>query len=86
MKKSKQEIKNRILTFTKKRGPEKSVCPSEVTKDLFSDVWKDHVDDVRTAAGELQSERLISITQKGKEIKLDKAKGPIRLSIVDERK
>ena len=86
MKKSKQEIKNRILTFTKKRGPEKSVCPSEVTKDLFSDVWRDHVDDVRTAAGELQNQKLIKITQGGKEIRLDKAKGPIRLSIADNEK
>ena len=81
MKKSKQEIKNRILAFTKKRGPDKSVCPSEVTKDLFTDVWRDHVDDVRTVAGELQNQRLIKITQKGKEISLNDAKGPIRLSI-----
>ncbi|WP_020402682.1 DUF3253 domain-containing protein [Gracilimonas tropica] len=81
MKKSKQEIKNRILTFTRQRGPEKSVCPSEVTKDLFSDVWRDHVDDVRTVAGELQSENLIKITQRGKEVRLDEAKGPIRLSV-----
>jgi len=81
MKKSKQEIKNRILSFTKKRGPEKSVSPSEVTKDLFTDVWKDHVDEVRTIAGEMQSERLISITQEGKEIPLGKAKGPVRLTV-----
>lgn len=86
MKKSEQEIKNRILTFTKKRGPEKSVCPSEVAKDLFSDVWKDHVDEVRTMAGKLQSEKLISITQKGKEVRLDQAKGPIRLTVVNDKK
>ena len=81
MKKSKQEIKNRILSFTKKRGPEKSVCPSEVTKDLFSDIWRDHVDEVRTIAGEMQSEQLISITQDGKEVPLKKAKGPLRLKV-----
>ena len=85
MNKSKQEIENRILSFTKKRGPNKSVCPSEVTKDLFSDVWRDHVDDVRNVAGELQNKRLIKITQGGKEVRLDKAKGPIRFSINDEQ-
>lgn len=82
MKKSKQEIKNRILTFTKKRGPESSVCPSEVTRDLFSDVWKNHLDDVKHVAGELQSEKLIKITQDGRDVRIDEAKGPIRLSIL----
>lgn len=81
MKKSKREIKNRILSFTKKRVLEKSISPSEVTKDLFSDVWKDHVDEVRTVAGEMQSERLISITQGGNEVPKKKAKGPIRLKL-----
>ncbi|MFD2532879.1 DUF3253 domain-containing protein [Gracilimonas halophila] len=84
MKKSKQEIRNRILTFTKKRGPERSVCPSEVTRDLFSDVWKNHLDDVKNVAGELQSEKLIKITQNGQEIRIDEAKGPIRLSILKD--
>lgn len=82
MKKSKQEIRNRILTFTKKRGPESSVCPSEVTRDLFSDVWRNHLDDVKNVAGELQNEKLIKITQKGRDVRIDEAKGPIRLSIL----
>lgn len=86
MKKSKQEIKNRILTFTRKRGSQKSVCPSEVTKDLFSDVWRDHVDEVRTVAGELQNQKLIRVTQGGKDVRIDDAKGPIRFSSVDEKK
>jgi len=82
MKKSKQEIRNRILTFTKKRGPERSVSTSEVTRDLFSDVWKNHLDDVKNVAGELQNEKLIKITQNGQELRIDEAKGPIRLSIL----
>jgi hypothetical protein len=82
MKKSKQEIRNRILTFTKKRGPERFVSTSEVTRDLFSDVWKNHLDDVKNVAGELQNEKLIKITQNGQELRIDEAKGPIRLSIL----
>lgn len=82
MKKSKKEIRNRILTFTKKKGVEKSVSASEVAKDLFSDVWKDHVDEVRTMADELQNEKLISKSQDGEEIRVDKASGSIRLSLM----
>lgn len=81
MKKSEQEIRNRILTFTKKRGPKKSVCPSEVTRDLFTDVWRDHLDEVKSVAGKLQNERMIRVTQNGEEVNIDKAKGPIRLSL-----
>lgn len=84
MKKSKQEIRNRILTFTKKKGPDRSICPSEVTRDLFTDVWKNHLDDVKHVAGELQNENLIKVTQNGRDIRIDEASGPIRLSILNQ--
>jgi hypothetical protein len=81
MKKSKQEIKSRILPMKRKDRQSESISPTEVTKNLFTDVWKDHVDEVRTMAGELQSEKLASITQKGSSISIDRARGPIRLSL-----
>lgn len=81
MKKSKQKIKNRILSFTKKRGPDKSISPSEVTKDLFTDVWKDHVDEVRTVAGKMERERLIRITKDGENVSLKDTKDPVRLTL-----
>jgi hypothetical protein len=81
MKKSEQEIRNRVLTFTKKRGPQKSVCPTEVTRDLFSDVWRDHLDEVKGVAGKMQNEKMIRVTQEMKDVSIDNAKGPIRLSL-----
>ncbi|MBD3616518.1 MAG: DUF3253 domain-containing protein [Gracilimonas sp.] len=86
MEKSKKEIRSRILSFTKQRSPEKSVSPSEVARDLFSNIWKDHLDEVRTMAGELQSEHLISVSQKSKDVRIDEAKGPIRLSLMKSDK
>lgn len=82
MKKSKKKIENRILSFTKQRSSEKPVSPSQVAHDLFSNIWKDHLDEVRTMAGELQSEHLISVTQQNKDVRIDEAKGPIRLSLI----
>ena len=58
-----------------------SISPTEATKNLFADVWKDHVDEVRTMAGELQSEKLVSITRKAKAVSLDRVKNPIPLSL-----
>lgn len=82
MKKSKQEIKNRLLSFTKKRKKEKSPTSSEVTRDLFSTVWKEHLDEVRTMAGELQSEKLAIFKAKGKKILLDDARQEVQLSLL----
>lgn len=84
MKKSKQENKGRILPMKKKRGKDESVSPTEVTKDLFTDIWKDHVDEVRTMAGELQSEKLASLKRKAKSVSvvLKNPKAPARLSLV----
>lgn len=81
MKKSKQESKSRILNFTKQRRSEKSVPSSEVTRDLFSDIWRDHLDNVKAITGKIQNKKLIKTSQKRADIRIDEAKGPIRLSI-----
>ncbi len=81
MKESKQESKNRILSFTKQRRSERSIPSSEVTRDLFSDVWRDHLDNVKAMTGKFQNKKLIKTSQKEDDIRIDEAKGPIRLSI-----
>ncbi|MEX0723410.1 MAG: DUF3253 domain-containing protein [Gracilimonas sp.] len=81
MKKSKQEIRNRILTFTKQRRSERSVSSSEVTRNLFSDIWRDHLDNVKAMSGKFKNKKLIKTTQKTDDIRIDKEKGAIRLSI-----
>lgn len=80
MKKSKEEIEHRILSLTRSRGSKSSVCPSDVARDLFSDVWREHMDEVRNVAGELQATGKIKILQSGKSVHIDQARGPIRLS------
>gem|GEM_PF-2502291 len=67
--------------MSKKRINDRPISPTEMTKDLFSNVWKEHVDEVRMMAGKLQSEKLFSVTQKRKAGPIDQAKGPIRLSL-----
>ena len=86
MKKSKQEIKNRILSFTKKREGDRSVSSTEVTKNLFTDIWKNHVDEVRTMAGELQSEKLFSLKQAAKKSLPKKAGKSIQLTLIHSDK
>lgn len=70
--------------MAKKSGPSKSVCPSEVARDLFAETWRSYLDEVNMAAVKLNKEGKIKATQKGKEVNLDSSKGPVRLSITED--
>ncbi|SFH78570.1 DUF3253 domain-containing protein [Halpernia frigidisoli] len=76
-------IRNAHLKFAKDRGFEKTFCPSEVARELFPDIWREKMDEVRNVAQELINENLIEVSQKG-EIKnqnISKLIGPIRLRL-----
>ena len=63
------------------RGPDKTVCPSEIARELFPNNWRKHMPEVRDVAVELQKQGKVSITQKGQAVDVDHIKGPIRIKI-----
>lgn len=75
-----EHIAETILRMTQARGAGKSICPSEVARHLIPQGWRGWMEIVRQVAGRLQQERRISITQKGQEVRLEEARGAIRLS------
>ncbi|MEM7042084.1 MAG: DUF3253 domain-containing protein [Pseudomonadota bacterium] len=79
------EIVGVILDLCRKRGPEKTICPSEAAKLLagerFDPDWRCLMDDVRDAAGRLAEKGLIEVCQRGKAVSIAGAKGPIRLRV-----
>lgn len=74
-------IPQTILTIATERGPDKSVCPSEIARDLFPTDWRKHMQEVRDAAIELQNEGKVIITQKGAPVDVRHIKGPVRIKI-----
>ncbi|MEB0260599.1 MULTISPECIES: DUF3253 domain-containing protein [unclassified Mucilaginibacter] len=74
-------ITQTILTMATERGPDKTVCPSEVARALFPTNWRKHMQDLRDAAIELQKGGKVTITQKGKPVDVRHIKGPIRIKI-----
>jgi hypothetical protein len=84
MKSSKENIKQRILTFARMKGPEHPVSTSEVARDLFSGVWKNHLDNVRTSAGEFQKEHLTTLARVGKKIKMETTGKKSHLKLVKQ--
>lgn len=62
------------------RGTEKTICPSEVARQLFPENWREHMEEVRAVAVEMASRDLIEITQKGSVV-TPPFVGPIRLRL-----
>lgn len=65
--------------MSQERGPDKTVCPSEIARALFPANWRNYMQQIRDAAVELQKEGKVTITQKGLPVNVDHIKGPIRI-------
>ena len=75
-------ILTKILELVEKRGPEKTCCPSEIARILFSD-WRPEMELCRRLAWDLEKEGRIEICQGGIPVK-QPTKGPIRLKVKEK--
>ncbi len=71
-------IEAEILAQTAARGPDKSICPSEVARSLSED-WQPLMTPVRREAELLARAGRIEILRKGKPVDPAAVKGVIRL-------
>lgn len=58
-------IKDSHLRFAKQRGDDKTYCPSEVARELFSADWRIEMDNVRKVAEFLIRNDQLIVLQKG---------------------
>lgn len=79
------EIRQTLLEKVRARGPEKSICPSEVARALGGEHWRSLMDAVRHVGAELRDEGLIVALQKGHPVNPLQAKGPIRFKLANQR-
>ncbi len=73
---SDQAIEAKILELLE---PGMTICPSQAARALATD-WRPLMDPVRRVASGMPQ---IEITQKGRVVELDAARGPIRLRLVE---
>jgi hypothetical protein len=71
-----------ILSMAAGRGSLKTICPSDVAREMFPDDWRKHMDEIRKEAIVLHKAGKVSITQKGIPVDVEHIKGPIRIRIV----
>ncbi|MBX9926587.1 MAG: DUF3253 domain-containing protein [Hyphomicrobiaceae bacterium] len=81
MERTEAQIELVILEMTEQRGPNKSICPSDVARRLAGDGdWRAMMVDVRSVAVQLALAGKIAITQGGVPVhSTSVVKGPIRL-------
>jgi hypothetical protein len=74
-----ETIRQQILEHVERRGPEKTICPSEVARALDSINWRELMPLVRDVGCELAGDGLIQVTQRGQVVQdPQNARGPIR--------
>lgn len=74
---SDRDIERTILALLDQRDEGKTICPSEAARALADD-FRPLMDDVRRVADGMAQ---VEITQKGRVVELDAARGPIRLRL-----
>ncbi len=73
------EIAKAILSLTATRGAEKSICPSEVARQLYPDNWRDRMQDVVDVASAMHRKGEVLVVQHGEPVDVNQIKGPIRI-------
>jgi hypothetical protein len=70
-----------IMELLSRRGPGKTICPSEAARLIDPSAWETLMDKARSAARRMVDRGEIVITQRGKTVDPAQVKGPIRLKI-----
>ncbi|MFL5863685.1 MAG: DUF3253 domain-containing protein [Solirubrobacteraceae bacterium] len=68
-----------ILDLLERRGPGKTICPSDAARALGGKDFRPLMDAARSAAADLVADGKIDVTQRGKVVDIAQARGPIRL-------
>jgi hypothetical protein len=71
-----------ILALAHHRGPDSSICPSDASRAVGGEDWRDLTDQSRTIAFQLARDGEVDITQRGDVVDpREPARGPIRIRI-----
>lgn len=70
-----------MRALLRERGPDKTICPSEVARAVGGEQWRERMALVRKVASDLVRAGNLEIRQKGKRVDPGSARGPIRLAL-----
>ena len=76
-----RQAERTIMDLLAQRDAGKTICPSDAAREIDPDRFRELMPLVRDAARRLVAEGKIEVTQSGKRVDLDKARGAIRLRL-----
>jgi hypothetical protein len=78
---SETEAAETIIRLLESRDEGKTICPSDAARDLDAERFRELMPTVRSAARDLVAAGRIDVTQSGRVVDLDNARGAIRLRL-----
>jgi hypothetical protein len=75
------QIERTILALLAQRVPGATICPSDAARALAAEDFRPLMDRVRGVARELVARGELEVTQKGRAVDVDAARGPIRFRL-----
>ena len=73
-----ERIAATMRALTRKRA-DSSICPSDVARAVGGAGWRDRMPDVRRVAADLASREVVVVTQRGEQVSITDARGPVRI-------
>lgn len=77
-----EQLEQATLALLHGRAAHGSICPSEAARMVFGQEWEPEMERARQAARRLVARGLVEITQRGRVVDPDAARGPIRVRLV----
>lgn len=84
MEKKKSKLRARILKLNPERKTAKTESASEVARSLFSETWRNYLDDVKLVAVTLNKKGVRKIKEKRKTSGQKKSRGKIKLVLKND--
>jgi hypothetical protein len=78
---SDERIERAILELLAQRDPGKTICPSDAARALAADEFRPLMEPVRRVARDLVARGELEVTQSGRVVDIDTARGAIRLRL-----
>ncbi|MFE8910329.1 DUF3253 domain-containing protein [Streptomyces globisporus] len=77
-----RRLEQAILELLEQRGPAATICPSDAARSVYGgddDGWRSLMEPARRAARRLVGAGRVEITQGGRPVAPEEARGPIRI-------
>jgi hypothetical protein len=75
-----EQLAATMRALLRHRRPESTICPSDAARVVGGESWRDLMDTARDVAGGLATDGVLVVRQRGEDVDITTARGPVRLA------